>query len=84
MRPIRDRCRRCGQMIYLIKTDRGKSLPFDREEDLFVMTDGGRRRFCTRTGELLRGEIASSAEQEYDKITGWPCHFDTCRKEGKK
>ena len=80
VRPMRTKCRNCGQEIFLIKTDRGKTLPFDREEVKFVLGDDRNgRRFITQSGELWRGEVAGDGEKEYDKITGWPCHFDTCK-----
>lgn len=87
VRPIRARCRECGAEIFLIKTDRGKSLPCDREEVKFVIAGGwDGRRFVTQSGELYRGELAGDGEKEFDKMTGWPCHFDTCRmrKEGRR
>ena len=82
IRPEKSRCRRCGRQILLIKTNKGKSLPFDPDEDLFVIGDAsnGGKRFVTRDGMLLRGAVAQDIEKEHDKITGHACHFDTCPK----
>lgn len=79
VRLIRTTCRECGKEIYMIKTDRGKTLPTDRIQVQFVIGDDSRgRRFITQNGELFRGELAGDGEQEYDKMTGWLCHFETC------
>lgn len=80
-RATKNYCRQCGRLIFLIKTDKGKTLPFDPEERLFVISNGG-KRFCTRDGVLLRGDLAQAIEQEHDKIAGRACHFDTCPKGG--
>ena len=83
IRHEKSRCRRCGRQILLIKIpDKGKTLPFDIDEDLFVISDAsnGGKRFITRDGMLLRGAVAQDIEKEHDKITGHACHFDTCPK----
>lgn len=87
VKPIRAKCRECGAEIFLIKTERGKSLPCDWKEVQFVLGDDRNgRRFITQSGELYRGELAGDGEKEYDRMTGWPCHFDTCklREEGRR
>ena len=84
MIPYKTTCRDCGRPILLVKTDRGKSLPVDREEVEFVIGDVAEpRRYVTRDGELMRGVPAAEKDLETDRITGWPCHFDTCPKRRK-
>lgn len=84
VKPIRQICRLCGKEIYLVKTDRGKTFPVDRTERQFVIGDiPNPIRYITQSGELYRGAAPSEADPDYDRMTGWPCHYDTCRERQK-
>ena len=78
MKPGRVNCQQCGRPIYLVKTEKGKTLPCDREEVHFIIGGTESRRFVRQNGEVFRGELAGGSEQEFDVIVGWACHYDTC------
>ena len=79
-KPIRTACRICGKPILLVETTKGKRLPVDIEMRDFVIGDTPHtRRFVTEDGDILRGELAGDGEKDHDRITGMPCHFDSCK-----
>ena len=73
------KCRKCGAPIILMDTFKGKRLPVDTERVSFVIGGKEERRFVADGGDVYRGEIAGDGEQEHDRLTGWACHFDTCK-----
>ena len=78
--PFRTTCRTCGAPILLVDTTKGKRLPVDIEMRDFVIGDTTHsRRFVTEDGDILRGELAGNSEKAHDRITGLPCHYDTCK-----
>lgn len=78
-KPIRTACRICGKPILLVETTKGKRLPVDIEMRDFVIGDTPHtRRFVADDGDILRGELAGDGEKNHDRISGLPCHFDTC------
>lgn len=77
--PFRTTCRTCGAPILLVDTTKGKRLPVDIKMVDFVIGDTTHsRRFVTEDGDILRGELAGDGEKDHDRITGRPCHYDTC------
>lgn len=85
VQPIKQICRLCGKEIYLVKTDRGKTYPVDRTKKQFVIGDiPNPIRYITELGEIFRGAEPSDADPDYDRMTGWPCHFDTCKERQKE
>ena len=84
VRPIHAKCRNCGRPIFLVKTTKGKTLPCDRVEELFVISASHSSRFVTQSGEVYTGTLATDGDKDYDRMTGWPCHNDTCPKRGAK
>ena len=77
-KPGKVNCRQCGRPIYLIRTESAKTMPCDRTEVRFIIGGMENRRFVRQNGEVLRGELAGRSEQEFDVLTGWECHYDTC------
>ena len=75
------KCRKCGKPIILMDTFKGKRFPVDREPAQFIIGGAEKQRFVTSDGDIYRGQIAGETELEHDKVTGWPCHYDTCEKE---
>lgn len=79
VRPIHTNCKHCGKPIFLIKTVKGKTLPCDTKEVKFAIGGSGRRRFVTQTGDVFTADLAQEMDRNYDKMTGWPVHNDTCK-----
>ena len=73
------KCRGCNREIRFIKTVKGKTIPCDTKEVKFAIGGSGRRRFVTQTGDVFQADLAQEMDRNYDKMTGWPVHNDTCK-----
>lgn len=70
------KCKKCGQKIFWIKTDKGNSIPCDPNEVVYWADPKGRDRVVTPNGEVIACRLTGD-DQKATGI-GYIAHFATC------
>lgn len=71
-------CKHCGELVIFVRTKKGKSMPCEAAQVLFIADPYGSKQILTRQGELVRGYVVERGEEADDARYGYMPHFGNC------